>query len=176
MWKALPRNSLFHSEWLSLEGGSLQPLSTCPSERCQQPTVQLPLWFWSLFPSLCSFNMARHMNLVGRSFPKRQMEITAIPTRTLIAPPHRGIHQSVVTKSCSYVQISFLSSLVRAPMFSSSERALQLILLDEDAFVWSMPHGSGFRTMSALGTLYGICRYWNGQGLWSSMLFYGRAG
>lgn len=151
MWKALPRNSLFHS----VKSGRWQPptavhvpIGELPAANCTTPALVLE----SVFPSLCSFNMARHMNLVGRSFPKQQMEITAIPTRTLNHPsPHRGIHQSVVTKSCSYVQISFLSSLVRAPMFSSSERALQLILLEEDAFVWSMPRDSGSWTMSALG-------------------------
>lgn len=148
------------------------PIGKLPAANCTTPVLVLE----SVFPSLCSFNMARHMNLVGRSFPKWQMEITAIPTCTLISlSPHEGTHQSVVTKSCSYIQISLPSSLVRAPKFSSSERALQPHPLDKDAFVWSMSCGSGSRTVSTLGVLYGICRYWNGKGLWLSMPFYGRA-
>lgn len=164
MWKALPRNSLFHSERLSVEGGSLQPLSMLPSESCQQPTVQLLLWFWSLCFPQCSCNMACHMNLVGRSFPERQMEITSIPTCTLISPSPTDAHINLLLLRAA---ITFRSHFplvwLEHQCFPLQRGPFSLILLAEDPFVWSMPCGSGSRTMPALGALCGIC----------SVLFYG---
>lgn len=92
------------------------PIGELPAANCTTPALVLE----SVFPSLCSFNMARHMNLVGRSFPKRQMEITAIPTCTLIAPPHRGIHQSVVRSHFSLVWLEHQCFPLQRGPFSSS--------------------------------------------------------
>lgn len=79
------------------------------------------------------------MNLAYRSFPKRQMEITAILTCTLI-PSSRGTHQAVVTKGREFVQISFRFRLLGAGRFPVQPGASSRILLEESTFVGSIYH------------------------------------
>lgn len=66
--------------------------------------------------------MARHTNLVGRSFPERQMEITASPTQ--LPSPTEAHVTLLLLRAAVYSDLTWLY-LVRAPKFPSLETALQ---------------------------------------------------
>lgn len=153
------------------------PFGELPAANCTTPIFV----FESVFPFPCSFNMAYRMNSVGRSPPKRQMEITAILTCSHI-PSGRGAHQSVVTKSRGYVRISFFSRLLGAGRAFLQRGASSRIPLDERAFVWSTGHvaqapGLGLPHLETSRMLVqkdecscGVCKYWSRKGLWLSIM------